>query len=244
MKDATEIAVVIDRSGSMGGREDDTIGGVNAFLKKQKELPGEARMTIILFDNRYEVLVASRLIQDVPDLTPETYFVRDSTALYDAVGKTITELGARLAAMPEGDRPSKVLVAILTDGAENASKEFTRDNVFDMIKRQRDTFSWEFLFLAAGQAAFRAGAGLGIDMATKGVLFSNSAGNVRSAYASVSSKVSELRRSKGAAEYLCSTASMADDFVQAGGTAENAGVQGAQGPIDPVTGLPVPPIGP
>lgn len=241
MKDSTEIAVIIDRSGSMSGRESDTIGGFNAFLKQQKEMPGEARMTIVLFDDQYEVLAASQSVKDVADLTPQTYFVRGQTRLNDSVGKTMVDLGIRLAAMSEADRPSKVIVAILTDGGENDSREFDHAKIVEVIRRQRDEYSWEILFLAAGQDAWNAGMHLGINMASKGVRFANTGQNAQAAYASMGSKVMELRSASSTAEYLCSTASMAEDFAKAGGTAENEDPQGVQAQVDPATGLPVAP---
>jgi uncharacterized protein YegL len=238
MKDVTEICVIIDRSGSMSGRQDDTIGGFNAFLKQQKELPGEANMTIVLFDDQYEVLTASQPIKDVADLTEKTYFVRGQTRLNDSVGKAMTDLEIHLAAIPEQDRPSKVIVAILTDGGENDSREFDHAKIVELIQRQRDIYDWEILFLAAGQDAWNAGVSLGINMAIKGVMFTNSTKNVQAAYASVSTKVCGLRRSADMTSYKSSTLSMSEDFSKAGGDVQNPPVQEE---VDPSTGQSVAP---
>jgi hypothetical protein len=166
-QDKTEIVCVVDRSGSMERIKEDAIGGFNAFLAKQKEEPGEAQLTLVMFDNEYEVRADGAPIRDVQPLCGGTFVPRGSTALYDAVGRTIVDVGARLERTPEAERPGKVIVLILTDGMENASKEFSRERVRDMIKHQRERYSWEFVFIAAGEEAFRAGRGLNIDHAVQ-----------------------------------------------------------------------------
>lgn len=152
----TEIACVLDRSGSMEPIREDAIGGFNSFLESQKKQPGEARLTLVLFDNEYLVPENGTPLARVKPLDATTYVPRGSTALYDAIGRTINEVGARLAATPEPDRPGKVIVAILTDGQENASTEFTRETIAGMISHQRKAYSWEFVFLAANQDAVTA----------------------------------------------------------------------------------------
>ena len=122
-KGLTEIVFILDRSGSMAGLEKDTIGGFNAFVEKQMEQKGEVRITAVLFDNNYELLWNAVRAEDAK-LTEKEYFVRGSTALYDAVGKTIINVGNRLRDTVEEERPEKVIFVIITDGLENSSKEF------------------------------------------------------------------------------------------------------------------------
>jgi hypothetical protein len=162
MKDSTEIVCVLDRSGSMMSIVDDAIGGFNTFLHTQKALPGQAVMSVVLFDHEYEVLHSGKLLADIPPLTSQTFVPRGTTALYDAVGKTIHDVGVRLAGLAEAERPNKVLFVILTDGHENASHTFSSQQINEMITHQRTVYSWEFLFLAANQDAFTVSEGLGI----------------------------------------------------------------------------------
>jgi hypothetical protein len=152
-----EIAVVLDRSGSMSAVRSDTIGGFNTFLSDQKaNNVGDVRLSLTQFDDQYDVVYSGKSIQDVPPLTEATFVPRGMTALFDAVGKTINVLGERLAKMAEQDRPSLVIMVILTDGEENSSKEFSLQQVKDMIKLQTETYSWQFVFLGADQDAFQA----------------------------------------------------------------------------------------
>lgn len=155
----TEIVVIVDRSGSMVAIQRDAQGGLNTFIDEQKKLPGEATLTLVQFDTEYEMLCENKPIRDVQPyvLTP-----RGATALLDAMGITIAKIGERLSKTPEAQRPGKVLVAVITDGEENSSKEFTREKVFEMIKHQREVYKWEFVFIAANQDAIQAGASYGI----------------------------------------------------------------------------------
>ena len=163
MKDnLTELVFILDRSGSMCGISDDAIGGFNAFLASQKKIPGEAKLSLVLFDHEYQMVYNGRDIQDVEPLDDKTYVPRGTTALLDALGRTIDDIGRRLSETPEEERPSKVLVAILTDGLENASYRFERAKINSMIIHQTDKYSWQFLFLAANQDAITEGLNLGI----------------------------------------------------------------------------------
>jgi len=143
----TELVFILDRSGSMDHLTKDTIGGFNSFIQKQKEEPGEALVTLILFDNHYDVIYSGKDIQKVEPLTELQYYARGTTALLDAVGKTINEVGARLNNTAEEEKPSKVLFVITTDGYENSSVEFTKDKVKSMIEHQTEKYSWEFMFI-------------------------------------------------------------------------------------------------
>jgi hypothetical protein len=156
----TEIIFLLDRSGSMSGLENDTIGGFNGFLKKQCQL-GPTLLTTVLFDDRYEILHNGVDASKVT-LTEKEYFTRGSTALLDAVGKTILDVGFRLSHIPEENRPGKVIFVITTDGLENASKEFTYDKVNDMITLQQKSYHWEFIFMGANIDVARESHKLGI----------------------------------------------------------------------------------
>lgn len=145
----TELVFILDRSGSMGGLESDTIGGFNSMLQKQQEESGECRITTILFDNEYEVLHDRIDIKAVSLITEREYFVRGQTALLDAVGRTINKIGSVQKNTAEDYRASKVLFVITTDGMENASREFSYDNIKSMIEHQKSKYSWEFIFLGA-----------------------------------------------------------------------------------------------
>lgn len=188
----TEIICIVDRSGSMESIRSDAIGGFNAFLEGQKAEPGEARLTLVLFDDRYEVPVAGAPLASVEPLTTKTFVPRGSTALLDAVGRTIDEVGKHLAATPEHERPGQVIVAILTDGLENSSRKYTWQMVGDRIRHQRDKYNWEFVFLAANQDAIATASQLSIDPADA-VDFDASGEGVQTAYASLDAMVRERR---------------------------------------------------
>jgi hypothetical protein len=143
-----EIISILDRSGSMAGLEKDTIGGYNSFIATQAILPGDLKVTTILFDDKYELLY-SGVKADEATLNETNYTTRGSTALLDAVGKTIIDIGTRLANTKEEDRAEKIIFVITTDGQENASKEFNHVKIKEMITHQRDVYKWEFVFFGA-----------------------------------------------------------------------------------------------
>src|SRR5688500_6052362 len=172
MKDEALIVCVIDRSGSMDAVVEDAIGGYNAFLKAQKALPTPAKWSLVLFDREYDLVEKGIPIASAEPLDKHRYVPRGTTALLDAIGRTIDDTGKALAALPEAERPNKVLVAILTDGLENASKDYTRERIAQMIEQQRNVYNWEFLFLAAGQDAISAAASMAIP-APNAVNFAN-----------------------------------------------------------------------
>lgn len=191
-KNLCDIVMVIDRSGSMGGICKDAIGSLNMFLKEQKEVPGDARVTAVLFNDEYKMLYDGVGIADVPDFDDTSYVPSSTTAMLDAIGKAIDATGERLSQLSEGDRPEKVLVAILTDGLENASKEYNRSQIFDKIKIQRDDYKWEFAFLAANQDAFAEGAKLGISADMTANFVATGAG-VKSGVSVLSSRTTSYR---------------------------------------------------
>jgi len=156
----TEIVFILDRSGSMEGLENDTIGGFNGFVKKQAEM-GQTSLTTVLFDDKYEILHNGVDAGNVK-LTNREYFTRGSTALLDAVGKTINDVGNRLSETAEEARPGKVIFVITTDGLENASREFSYNEVKRMITHQTEKYGWEFVFMGANIDVAKEGDRLGI----------------------------------------------------------------------------------
>jgi len=194
-KDFTEIICVIDRSGSMEMIREDAIGGFNAFLEDQKEIPGEATMTYTQFDTEYEIIHDNKPLSEVPPLDATTYVPRGATALLDAIGRTMNEVGARLAETPEEERPEKVMFIILTDGEENSSMEFTREQIMEMIKTQEEDYSWEFLYLAADQAGIQAGLDLGIKL-DKTMAYTATKAGIKTAYTNLSQRTTAFRNQK------------------------------------------------
>jgi uncharacterized protein YegL len=160
----TSINVIIDRSGSMSKLAPDTIGSFNTFLAEQKVVPGEAAFTLCTFNDNYSLVHDFVTLSSVPELTSRTYYASGGTALLDALGTTIKSIGARLAAMAEDDRPSKVIFLIITDGQENSSHIFSKEQIRSMVEHQKDTYKWEFVFMGANIDAISEGTALGISM--------------------------------------------------------------------------------
>ena len=160
-KNLTELVFILDRSGSMAGLEDDTIGGFNAMIEKQKAEPGQAIVSTVLFDNVSEVIHDRFDIQNIQPMTRKEYYVRGCTALLDAVGGAIHHIGNIHKYAREEDRPEKTLFVITTDGMENASREYTYDRVKELIGNQKEK-GWEFIFLGANIDAAKEAARFGI----------------------------------------------------------------------------------
>jgi len=188
----TEIAFILDRSGSMGDCKEAAITGFNHFLRAQQQTEGLAKLTLVLFDDEYLVPVQSLPIREVLALDAQTYVPRNSTALLDAIGTTIHDLGKRLSAIPEPDRPGQVIVTILTDGLENASQKFTWKAISALIKHQTDVYKWTFLFLGANQDAIATSAQINIAGGNAATYTADAAGS-RSSHRSASRKVKSLR---------------------------------------------------
>jgi hypothetical protein len=161
-KNYSHVTIVLDRSGSMSSVKDDTIGGFNEFIEKQKEDSGECTFSMVQFDDQYEILHEFKSIKKVSKLTDKTFSPRGSTALFDAIGKTVNSVGTVLSNMKEEDRPERVIFVVITDGYENASKEFTSGDVNKMITHQTEKYNWQFMFLGANQDAILAAGELGI----------------------------------------------------------------------------------
>ena len=161
-KGLTEIVFILDRSGSMSGLEQDTIGGYNSLIKKQKSEEGEAIISTVLFDDQTEVLHDRVSIDSIQPMTEEQYYVRGCTALLDAVGGAIHHIGNVHKYARKEDVPAKTLFIITTDGMENASRRYSYENVKHMIERQKAKFGWEFLFLGANIDAIEVAGRFGI----------------------------------------------------------------------------------
>jgi uncharacterized protein YegL len=154
------IVLVLDESGSMASCKSDTIGGFNEFLKTQKKIKGEANFTLVKFSDYYKVINEGIPLEKAESLNESNYTPSFSTALLDAVGKTINSTKKRIDETPKKERAKKVIFTIITDGYENASHEFSKTQIFDMIKECRDKYNYEFLFLGADVDAW--GAEIGI----------------------------------------------------------------------------------
>jgi len=186
--DLTHLYFLLDRSGSMQSIKSDIEGGFAAFIEEQRKGDGECLASLSQFDDVYEVVYADKPVRDVPplDLQP-----RNMTALHDAMGRMITDAGARLAALPDDQRPGTVIVAIMTDGLENASHEWHAPAIKALVELQTSTYNWEFLYMGADQDAVEVGAGLGI-AAANSVTFAK--GKAREAMATSAGKISQLRK--------------------------------------------------
>lgn len=192
--DYTHITVILDRTGSMDSIRDDTIGGFNTFLAEQKKEPGQATLTLVQFDTQdpYEVIHKVKPIQEVPELTRATYVPRASTPLLDALGRGINDLEKCLADLKEDDRPSKVVFAVVTDGQENSSREFRKDQVEKMIKEKTEKSDWQFVFLSADLAAIGDARSVGIRPAAMLAFQKDQIGS-RRAWESLSKQTSDYR---------------------------------------------------
>lgn len=190
--DYTDISIVLDRSGSMESIRRDTIGSYNAFLNDQKTVSGEATITLAQFNDAYEVVHHAIPLADAPDLTLQNYVPSGSTALLDAIGRTIDETGGRLAAMPEADRPENVVFVILTDGEENSSRHYSPERINDMIRHQSEVYRWQFVFLGANQDAIMTAGRLGIG-AAQAMTFAASPAGAQAALGSVSKHLKAKR---------------------------------------------------
>ena len=199
-KGLTEMVFILDRSGSMGGLEKDTIGGFNSLIEKQKKEEGEALVSTVLFDNYQEVLHDRIPLDEIGRMTEEEYYVRGCTALLDAIGGAINHIGNVHKYAREEDVPEKTIFVITTDGLENASSRYSYRDVKKMIKRQEEKYGWEFLFLGANIDVAKESGRLGI-RADRAVRYVNDSEGVELNYAAVGCAVSALRSMKNTAEF-------------------------------------------
>lgn len=192
-----EVAFVLDETGSMHDIKEDTIGGFNQWLEEQKQVDvEETRFSLVLFskiqgEKTYRMKYDGVPIEEVEELDESTYRPRGTTPLLDAIGITIDSLGTRLDKMDQDDRPESVIVAILTDGLENASEEYTLERVKEMVTHQQEKYGWNSIFLGCGIDAFAASAQMGIHQATTR-RHDRSGKGVREAYASTRRMMNEM----------------------------------------------------
>ena len=158
-----QIICILDRSGSMSSLAADTIGGYNSFIEQQKSKSGAAQVTTVLFDDQYEKIADAVDLQQLPELTSAEYFARGTTALLDAVGRTITETFANMEREKICPAKRRVLVLIMTDGYENASKEFSKSQVKALVEATQKEFDWNYVFIGANIDAASEAGGIGIN---------------------------------------------------------------------------------
>lgn len=188
----TEIVFILDRSGSMAGLEDDTIGGFNSMMEKQKKEGGEAIVSTVLFDHISEVLHDRVDLNNVPMMTNEDYFVRGSTALLDAVGGSIDHVKSVRKSMKKSERPAKTLFVITTDGMENASRRYSYDKIRKMIEHEQKKHGWEFIFIGANIDAITEAGKFGI-RAERAVNYKCDKKGTETVFSAMGSAVSALR---------------------------------------------------
>lgn len=185
-----ELVFILDRSGSMGGLESDTIGGYNSMLSKQKkEKTGKVSVTTVLFDDQYELLYNQVPIEKVSPMTEKEYYVRGSTALLDAIGKTVMQVKAN---QDKKEIKDKVLFVIITDGMENASREYRVEQVKKLIEERKEKDNWEFLFLGANIDAIGAAKDIGID-SSRAVRFKSDKKGTAKNYEVLNEAIKEVR---------------------------------------------------
>ena len=194
-KNLTEMVFILDKSGSMAGLEADTIGGFNGMIRRQKDAPGEALVSTVLFSDQSHVIHDRVPLSEIEPLTSRQYFVGGCTALIDAIGDAIHHIGNVHKYAREEDRPEHTVFVITTDGMENASRRRTSDEVKAMVKRQQEKYGWEFLFLGANIDAVETAAHMGIRADRALDFVSDSAGQAL-VYEAMSDAVSEVRSAR------------------------------------------------
>jgi Mg-chelatase subunit ChlD len=194
--DYTHISIILDRTGSMENIRDDTIGGFNTFLKDQKSQADIATLTLVQFDtyDPYEVIHKFESIQEIPELTRETFVPRAGTPLLDAIGRGINDLEQSLSQMKESQRPLKVVFLIITDGQENSSREFRKEQIAKMIQQKQEQDKWQFVFLSADLNAINDAQEYGISRKSSMAFDKNVVGTA-SAWLSSSERISDYRKS-------------------------------------------------
>ena len=194
-KDYSHIHVVLDRSGSMESIRDDVVGGFNTYVEQQKQGPGTVTLSLIQFDGQdpYEVVHDFKSLAEVPQLTAQTYIPRADTPLLDALGRGIADLEGRLGKLPDDERPEHLFFVIITDGMENASREYKRAQIEKMIREKTEKEGWDFIYLSADFSAVQEARDMGIAQ-DKSLFFDKSGTGVRDAMSSASDRMMEKRR--------------------------------------------------
>ena len=191
----TELVFILDRSGSMSGLESDTVGGFNTMIEKQKKQNAPCYVSTVLFNHTSEVLYDRVKLSEVQKMTEENFFVGGSTALMDAIGGAIHHIGNIHKYIRTEDVPANTMFVIMTDGMENASRNYSSDRVKQMIERQKKRYGWEFLFIGANIDAVETAARYGID-ADRAVNYHADKEGTRVVYQSVANAVCSLRENK------------------------------------------------
>lgn len=158
----TELVFIIDRSGSMAGLEDDTIGGFNSMINKQKEIPGECYVSTVLFDNESQVLHDRVKLSEIKPMTKKEYYVRGCTALLDAIGNAVKHIGNIHKYARKEDVPQNTMFIITTDGMENASRSYSGKDIKKLVEKQKEKYGWEFIFIGANIDAIETAQSIGI----------------------------------------------------------------------------------
>lgn len=193
--DYTEIVFLLDRSGSMGSMGTEPMDAYNAFVEEQKKVVGECMLTTILFDHEYSVLDREVPIETADKLTDGDYKPRGTTALWDSMGRSIDSTGQRFAEMDEEDRPSKIIFVTLTDGLENASRDYTRSRVLEMVKVQTEQFGWSFVHLGASVESASEAYSVGLRSGNVAQYDAKKSGSLTRALRGVSANVASYRTS-------------------------------------------------
>ena len=194
-KNLTEMVFILDKSGSMAGLEKDTIGGFNGLIERQKKAEGEALVSTVLFSDNSVVIHDRVDVKRIEPMTDRQYFVGGCTALIDAIGAAIHHIGNVHKYAREEDRPEHTIFVITTDGMENASRHYTSDRVKEMVRRQKDKYGWEFLFLGANIDAVETASHFGIEE-DRAVTFLNDAKGQALNFTEVSAAVCNVRMSQ------------------------------------------------
>ena len=196
---STEIIIVLDRSGSMASVQESTIQAFNQYVQSQRDGIGELKLSLVQFDDQYEPVLTSVPIAEVRDLDKNSYQPRGSTALMDAIGRTIVSTATRLRNRRESKRPEKVLFVIQTDGFENASREFRPHQINEMIAEQRLKYGWQFVFLGANQDAIMSASQFGIP-ATASLSYNGSNSGTMAAFDILGARTRAYREANDASE--------------------------------------------
>ena len=212
-RDLTEMVFILDRSGSMAGLEDDTIGGFNAMVEKQKKEEGEALLSAVLFSDRSKVVYDRVDVRKVEPMTDRQYSVGGCTALLDAVGDAIRHIANVHKYAREEDRPGRTVFVITTDGMENASRRFGYDEVKRLIRKEQEEHGWEFLFLGANIDAAETAEMVGIRR-DRAVRYACDGAGTRLNYEVVGKTISKMRRNEEIEP--CWSAEIAADYAKRG----------------------------